>query len=325
MKRNVSLAALSIAAAVFATGAMAGPEKTSKPQHTTAAASGKTILQTAETAGTFNTLTELLKKSGLDKTLNSTNAKYTVFAPTDEAFKALGTETLANLGKPENSGLLNSILKYHVVLGNVMAADVKTGSVPTFNGQRIDVVANNGKVTVDKANVTKTDIVCANGVIHVVDTVILPNEKDIVATAVSAKLTTLVKLITAADLGKTFMSPGNFTVFAPSDEAFAKLDKATIESLLQPENKQQLVNILKNHVIADGRIFSDAAGKPKQIKTLGGTSLTIESRNGSVYINNAKVVKSDIDTNNGVVHVVDSVLIPDQAGAAATSNPVVGN
>jgi uncharacterized surface protein with fasciclin (FAS1) repeats len=333
MKKNVSLAALSLAAAMFATGALAGPEKTNKPQtssHKQAstsnkAASGQTIFQTAQSNGQFHTFTDLMQKSGLDKTLNNTGSKYTVFAPTDEAFKALGTETLANLAKPENSGLLNSILKYHVVLGNVSAKEFKTGLVPTLNGQRFDISNTNGKFTVNKANVSKTDITCANGVIHVIDAVVLPNEKDVVATAVSTKLKTFSQLVVKADLGKTFTSEGNFTIFAPSDEAFAKLGSDTIESLSRPENKAQLTNYIKSYAVSNGRIFSDAAGKAKQVKTLCGTSLTIESRDGSFFVNGSKVVKADVNASNGVIHVIDTAFAADQANANASSNSIVGN
>jgi transforming growth factor-beta-induced protein len=319
MKRSMGLIALTAAAAFFATGAVAGPEKTTTTKTTNAAAT-KNIVETAVGAGSFTTLADLLVKTGLDKAL-AEKGPFTVFAPTDEAFKALGTETLTTLAKPENRDVLVNILKQHVVMGNVLAKDVKAGPVPTLSGQRFNITTEGGKVKIisgkTSATVAKTDVLASNGVIHVIDNVIVPNEKDIVGTAVVEKLSTFNKLVAAADLGKALMAKGNFTVFAPSDEAFAKLDKALVESLLQPENKEKLQGILKYHVIGEGRIFSDAAGpKAKDAKVLNGGTITIIQTGGKVLINNATVTKADIDASNGVIHVIDTVLIPGAAGEA---------
>ncbi|MDX2148585.1 MAG: fasciclin domain-containing protein [Planctomycetota bacterium] len=319
MKSTTRVLALALAAGLSVT-AFAGP--TSGEMKTTAAtASTKNIVETAVAAGNFNTLAKLLTQADLVTALQG-KGPFTVFAPTDQAFEALGTETLNTLLKPENKGKLASILRYHVVSGNVLAKDVKTMAVPTLNGQRFNIVAADGKVKVDNANVTKTDIITSNGVIHVIDAVILPNEREIIATAVGEKLTTFAKLVGLAGLDKALMADGDFTVFAPSDEAFAKLDKATLETLTKPENKAQLAQILTYHVVPKARIFSDAAGaKAKEIGTIAGPALTVALTNGAVTINNAKVTKADIDATNGVIHVIDSVLLP-PAGATKSNQPV---
>jgi uncharacterized surface protein with fasciclin (FAS1) repeats len=132
------------------------------------------IVDTAVAAGSFNTLATALKAAGLVETLKGAGP-FTVFAPTDEAFAKLPAGTLESLLKPENKAKLAGILTYHVVSGKVMAADVvKMTSAKMVNGQSVKVAVNGGKVTVDGANVVKTDIATTNGVIHVIDTVLLP-------------------------------------------------------------------------------------------------------------------------------------------------------
>ncbi|MGE0825967.1 MAG: fasciclin domain-containing protein [Candidatus Binatia bacterium] len=136
----------------------------------------KDIVDTAVAAGSFTTLVSAVKAADLVETLKG-DGPFTVFAPTDEAFAKLPKETLENLLKPENKAKLQAILTYHVVPGKVMAADVvKMDSAKTVNGQALTIAANNGSVMVDGAKVTSTDIESSNGVIHVIDTVVLPQE-----------------------------------------------------------------------------------------------------------------------------------------------------
>jgi len=134
----------------------------------------KDIVDTAVAAGGFTTLATALTEADLVETLKG-EGPFTVFAPTDEAFAKLPAGTLNDLLKPENKAKLQGILTYHVVPGKVMAADVvKLKSAKTVNGQSITIKVTDGTVMVDNAKVTKTDIMCSNGVIHVIDTVILP-------------------------------------------------------------------------------------------------------------------------------------------------------
>jgi len=132
------------------------------------------IVAVASGAGSFNTLVAAVKAAGLVETLQGTGP-FTVFAPTDEAFAKLPKGTVEDLLKPENKQKLVAILTYHVVPGKVMASDVKTMQAKTVNGKELSIVVAGGKVTVDKANVVKTDVAAKNGVIHVIDTVVLPN------------------------------------------------------------------------------------------------------------------------------------------------------
>jgi uncharacterized surface protein with fasciclin (FAS1) repeats len=132
---------------------------------------------------------------------------------------------------------------------------------------------------------------------------------DIVDTAVAGKFKTLVAALKAADLVDTLKGPGPFTVFAPTDAAFAKLPPGTLETLLKPENKAKLQSILTYHVVS-GKVMSGDVVKLDSAKTVEGGSLTIKTMNGGVMVNNARVVKADIAASNGVIHVIDTVLLP---------------
>ena len=137
-----------------------------------------------------------------------------------------------------------------------------------------------------------------------------PADKDIVDTAVAAgSFKTLVKALQAADLVETLKGAGPFTVFAPTDEAFAKLPPGTLEALLKPENKTKLQRILTAHVVA-GKVMASDVVKTSTAKAVSGDTLTIASRAGGVTVEGARVVKTDIATTNGVIHVIDRVILP---------------
>ena len=158
--------------------------------------------------------------------------------------------------------------------------------------------------------IVKTDIACSNGVIHVIDAVIIPSTDTIAAVATSAgKFNTLLAAAKAAGLVDALTGSKPLTVLAPTDEAFAKLPAGTVEMLLKPENKDKLTAILTYHIIA-GRVYSNQALQAKQGKTLQGGTVEFATRDGAVYANNAKVIGADVDTANGVIHIVDTVLMP---------------
>ena len=210
-------------AAARATAKPASPKAAPTKNAPAAATSTKNIVETAVAAGSFKTLVAAVQAAGLAETLSGGN--FTVFAPTDEAFAKLPAGTLEMLLKPENTAKLAAILPYHVVPGTVKAADVvKLTNAGTVQGQRVDILAKDGTVTVDGAKVVKTDIACSNGVIHVIDTVILPVDKNIVEVAASnGSFNTLVAAVKAAGLVETLSGKGPFTVLAPTDAAFATM------------------------------------------------------------------------------------------------------
>ena len=271
---------------------------------------GNTIVDTAVQAGSFNTLTAALQAADLVDALSS-EGPFTVFAPTDEAFAKLPNGTVETLLKPENKQQLVDLLKYHVVQGQVPAsAIVKLNGAKSLNGQQIDIKLADGNVTVDNANVVKTDVVCSNGVIHVIDRVILPASENIPSTAVKAgQFGTLVAAVKAAGLAEALSGKGPFTVFAPTDEAFAKLPAGTVSTLLKPENKAKLAAILKYHVVK-GRVYSSDALAAGTANTLQGDSVSIALNGNAAMVNGAKLVATDLDASNGVIHVIDSVILP---------------
>ena len=137
--------------------------------------------------------------------------------------------------------------------------------------------------------------------------------QDIVDTAVAAgSFKTLAKALQAADLVETLKGKGPYTVFAPTDEAFAKLPAATLQDLLKPENKSKLQRILTYHVVA-GRVSSSDVAKMRSAKAVSGDTIDISANGGTVTVDDATVVKADIAASNGVIHVIDSVILPDQA------------
>ncbi len=148
-------------------------------------------------------------------------------------------------------------------------------------------------------------------------------KKDIVDTAVGAgSFKTLVAAVKAAGLVDTLKGDGPFTVFAPTDEAFGKLSKCTLDSLLKPENKHKLAAILTYHVVP-GKVKAKKAAKLDSAKTVNGAEITIKPSGKSLMINNAKVVKADIKTSNGIIHVIDTVLIPEAKKVAGNTNHII--
>ena len=291
------------------------PEPTQVPP--TEVPAPQDIVDIAVADGRFTTLVAAVEAAGLVETLKS-EGPFTVFAPTDDAFAKLPEGTVEKLLKPESLESLKDILLYHVVPGKVMAADVVgLESAETALGKDVMVKVDMGKVYINEAEVILTDIEASNGVIHVIDSVLLPPAElsDIVDTAVAdGRFTTLVAAVEAAGLVETLKSEGPFTVFAPTDDAFAKLPAGTVEDLLKPENLETLTNILLYHVVPGKVMAADVLGLDgKMVDTaLEGQQIAIMIKDGKVYLNETvEVIITDIETSNGVIHVIDAVLLPE--------------
>lgn len=271
----------------------------------------KNIVETAQDSDSFNTLVQAVQEAELVETLSG-EGPFTVFAPTDEAFDKLPEGTLEELLNDKEK--LRKVLTYHVVSGKYMANEVvEMDSIKTVQGENLSITANGG-VMVNDANVTQTDIESSNGVIHAIDKVILPpsmtenEEMNIVETAISeGSFNTLVQAVQAAGLENTLRGDGPYTVFAPTDEAFEKLPEGTIENLLADE--EQLTNVLTYHVVS-GEYMENEVVEMESIETLQGSTLEITTTDSEVNIGNATVVQTDIKCSNGVIHVIDEVLIP---------------
>ncbi|GAB4489093.1 MAG: hypothetical protein Fur0016_19770 [Anaerolineales bacterium] len=302
-----------VAACAPAATPMPQPTATPQPAPTaTPEPAPQDIVDIAVADGRFTTLVAAVQAAGLVDTLKGAGP-FTVFAPTDDAFAKLPAGTLDELLKPENKQALTDILLYHVVSGKVMAADVvNLTSATTVLGKEVTIKVDMGNVYINDAKVIITDIEAANGVIHVIDSVILPpdDKADLIDTAVAdGRFTTLAAALTAAGLIDTLKGEGPFTVFAPTDDAFAKLPAGTIEELLKPENKQALTDILLYHVVS-GKVMAADVVNLKNTETVLGKNIKIIAKDGKVFINNAEVIITDIETSNGVIHVIDTVLLP---------------
>lgn len=266
-----------------------------------------TVAEIAADDGRFTTLVAALDAAGLVETLNG-EGPFTVFAPTDDAFAKLPEGTVeALLG---DIPTLTEILLYHVVSGRAAAADVvNLTQAETVQGQPVVVSVNGSTVRVNEARVTQTDIEGSNGIIHVIDSVILPPSMDVVGVAVSdGRFSTLAAAVQAAGLIETLQSDGPFTVFAPTDAAFAKLPAGTVDSLLA--DIPTLTDILLYHVVP-GRVVSGEVVGVDSATSAQGASIDVSLNGGSVFLNgDSRVVETDILATNGVIHVIDAVILP---------------
>jgi uncharacterized surface protein with fasciclin (FAS1) repeats len=280
----------------------------------------KNIVELAQGTADLSILVEAVVAAGLAPTLSGTST-FTVFAPTNAAFAAALTElglTKAELLAPANKALLTQILTYHVVSGKVLKAQVPVGSpIVTVQGESFTVDSTlaitdqRGR----KANITATDILATNGVVHLIDKVILPTNKNVVQVAqANPDFSVLVEAVVAAGLAPTLSGTGPFTVFAPTNAAFtAALTELglTKAQLLDPANNALLTKILTYHVVS-GKVLKAQVPVGAAITTLQtetftvDATLTITDQRGR----KAKIVATDIPATNGVVHVIDKVILP---------------
>jgi transforming growth factor-beta-induced protein len=282
------------------------------------------IVDTAIAAGTFDTLVSALQTAGLDGALADESRSFTVFAPTDEAFAMIGAETIATL-------LANPDVLANILLQHVVEAEVTSTSAFALNGQTASTLAEAAiPVTINSAinsllfggaTVTVKDIYATNGVIHVIDMVVIA-DVELPAPAISivdvalenGNFTTLVAALQATGLDVVLDDPeSNFTVFAPTDDAFALLGQETIDGLLA--DIPALTEILLYHVLPDAEVLQDAAVTVAQsankMVTMANTQATsLSLSDGTLYVNKSAVSLTDIAADNGVIHVVDQVILP---------------
>ncbi|MGC6457221.1 MAG: CIA30 family protein [Akkermansiaceae bacterium] len=279
------------------------------------------IVSTALADGRFGTLGKLLTEAKLLETLQG-KGPFTVFAPTDEAFAKMPKEAVVDLLKPENREKLQSILTFHVIAGSVdLSGALSAGQATTVQGAPLTVKFAEGSVRINEANLVNADIKCSNGVIHVIDSVILPPKpaNDLASVAEKAgSFKTLLAAVKAAGLMEVLTGDQALTVFAPTDEAFAKLPKGTVEALLKPENRDKLKSVLALHVVP-GKVSAGDALNAGQSKALSGGSLEFGISDGLFQVNGSTIVKTDIKCDNGLIHVIDAVLLPSSASKDAGS------
>ncbi|MFN8441985.1 MAG: fasciclin domain-containing protein [Caldilineaceae bacterium] len=365
------------------------------------------VIGAARENGNFNTLLAAIDAAGLTETLMAQDAPVTLFAPTDDAFAKIPQETLDGLLADKEA--LTKLLTYHVVPGVVKSSDLSDGlTQTTVEGEDITIGVSGSTVTVNDAKVTTPDIEASNGVIHAIDTVLMPasmaapaesasasdtvtetapisetaeitatemttstaevaesaavtetetttdttsvaesaavtetapltetetvseteavsgttsaeavSGMDIIDTAVAGEFNTLVTAVQTAGLVDALKGDGPFTVFAPSDDAFAKLPKATLDALLA-DPKGELTQVLLYHVVP-GKVLSTDITDGMEVETLQGSKIKLTVKDGAVMVNDAKVVAVDIPATNGVIHVIDTVLMPAAEVQASTA------
>ncbi|KOH42540.1 hypothetical protein NC99_46280 [Sunxiuqinia dokdonensis] len=254
----------------------------------------------------FTVLMKALAKSGLTSTVAKNDL--TIFAPTDaafaELFAALGVNGVDDLTAEQ----LTPILLYHAVAGRVQSGDLSNGLVQTINGAYIRIDLSSG-VMVNDASVEIADLRALNGVIHIIDKVLLPPSMNLVEKAISfdPEFSILVDAVVKADLAGTLADGGTFTVFAPTNAAFEELFTALGVNGIEDLTAEDLTPILLYHVVA-GSVFSfELLSGP--VPTLNGKEIEVDLSSG-VMINDANVVIADQQATNGVIHAIDKVLLP---------------
>ena len=266
------------------------------------------IIDTAVAAGSFSQLADALTAADLVDTLKG-DGPFTVFAPTDDAFDAFeeaNPGVLASLSVEQ----LTNILLYHVVAGDVRAADLVNGGLAaTVQGAPVQFDLSGDTPLVIDAGIVSPDVEASNGVIHVIDAIILPPEMDIIETALDAgSFAQLADALTAADLVDALQGEGPFTVFAPTDAAFEAFEEAN-PGVLAGLSTEELTNVLLYHVVGALAGSGDLT-EGMEIDTLNdGEAVTI-SLEGGVSVDTASVSTADILTSNGVIHVIDAVILP---------------
>jgi uncharacterized surface protein with fasciclin (FAS1) repeats len=280
------------------------------------------IVDTAVANGSFTTLVAALQATNLDSVLADENSKFTVFAPTDAAFALIGQKTIDTL--LANTDVLTTILLQHVI------ADMEVNAVNAYalNGAMVDTVSTNkiplvinedtDKLTFGGANIIIKDIYTTNGIIHVIDAVIVA-DVTIPAPAMSlvdvasgnGSFTTLVSALQATGLDTTLANlDKDYTVFAPTDAAFAKLPAGTIEGLSNDELTAVLLyHVLPGQVLADGAITL-AQSDDNMASTANGSKVSLSFVDSTLFVNGAKVSSADVLADNGVIHVIDNVILP---------------
>jgi uncharacterized surface protein with fasciclin (FAS1) repeats len=269
------------------------------------------IVDRLERDGRFTTLLTALEVAGLKDTV-ATGGVFTVFAPTDEAFAALPPGTVESL--VTNVPALQNILLYHVLGGRESLIElVRNSTAETLQGTPLLVVKEGTKILVNRQKMILSWLPASNGIIYPIKGVLLPpaapadinNVADVLA--LDGRFNTLLAAVGAAGLGEALTTGGPFTLFAPTDEAFAKLPPGTVESLLA--NTNALRDILLYHVLGEPKRALELLSR-RSVETLQGSEVKVSLRHGGVFVNDSRVINANVTSPNAVIHVIDAVLLP---------------
>ena len=273
------------------------------------------LFQALQKDGRFKIFTRAVTASRQGKSFQNTHAKYTTFAPTDEAFNKLPNQMLESLFKPENDERLEDIIKHHISVGLFAHGKIpgyislgRAGNTPkSVYGQSLNFSSHKGKLTIDGANISETDIPTANGIIHVIDSVIPPSKLSILEILENdPKFETTVSLIklTGLDLPTT---SSTFTVFAPTDEAWAKSSYSEIVKNPKLELREKYYALLARHVITGAHVTENSLFFQK-LRTIHGGPIYLTRDEKLKMINGKRIIQSDIEAFNGFVNAIDGII-----------------
>ena len=282
-------------------------------------AEAKTIGRTVREMPELSNFLQLLEKTGIGSILSeNTSTSYTVFAPTDAAFKKLPKGTVQTLLDPRNDDRLEEVFGFHVKEVSEAPIFIKKYSILRMTTRQfISVNYKNG--TIGDARFTGDVIPCSNGVIYLIDTVLTPTTDDLFQRLQKdGRFTIFTKAITASRQGKLFQNMHSlYTTFAPTDEAFKKLPAKTVESLFLPENDERLEDIIKHHITEQVFAYGKSSGGRRSLGVSDvtpfsafGQQLNYKFHGKHATIDGAKIIETDIPCANGIIHVIDDVILP---------------
>ena len=284
-------------------------------------AEAKTIGRTIREMPELSSFLQLLEKTGIGSTLSeSTSASYTVFAPTDAAFKNLPEGTVQTLLDPRNDDRLEEVFGFHVKETSEAPIFIEKYSLLRMTTRQFLSINYKNKIIGD-ARFTGTVIPCSNGVIYLIDKVLTPTTDDLFQRLQKdGRFTIFTKAITASRQGKLFQNMhGLYTTFAPTDDAFKKLPPQVLESLFLPENDERLEDIIKHHITEQVYAFGKSSGNRRSLGVSDvtpfsafGQQLNYKLHGKHATIDGAKITETDIPCANGIIHVIDSVILPSE-------------
>ena len=272
-----------------------------------------TVAELANSRDDLSTLAGALEQADLVSTLNNENESFTVFAPVNSAFGNIDADELT-----ADSDLLNEVLTYHVVAGQAIAAgDIQDGqTVETVEGGSLTFSVDGSSVQVNGASVTTANLEGSNGVVHLVDGVLLETVDVVDRAILTPQFSILADLVGRANLADALRGPGpdgedGLTVFAPSNEAFlAALDTNDNGEIDDDEVPGNAASILQYHVLDDVFFAADVPTAATDVPTLEGSNVTVQRSDGTVTANEATVALPNVTVENGVIHGIDGVLMP---------------
>lgn len=267
----------------------------------------KSILELAAENENLSTLATLVQSAGLGRALDSDRLELTVFAPTNEAFSKLPAAVLEVVQNDRE--LLRFVLKNHIVRGSVQSTELETGTVRTVARTDLDVVVGEDAITVGPATVVGADVLASNGIVHVIDEVLVPEILDTLVGVIESRdeLATFKVALDASGFTPLFAQESRFwkwTIFAPNNEAFAAIPADALGALL--EDKRALRRVLLRHV-AFGQITSADLTDGGVVRTIGGR-LAVDFSDAGVSFNGSPLVEADLKASNGVIHIVGGVI-----------------